>query len=194
MQKFLVVALAAATAALSSNTAQAANLLVTVTETTKTGSHVVATWTQDQNPTPIDYVNDYYTTVPVFNATGLGGDTAVTWYSNTNGQLGGFTNFDEDFNVLAPASYAFLESSPTFVPGKYVGVDVKPDLSYIPTSYTIKVLPGPALKPRTLLGNSPNNADPAVPEPATWAMMIVGMGVIGLVARRGRKVNVAYAG
>jgi hypothetical protein len=36
---------------------------------------------------------------------------------------------------------------------------------------------------------------PAVPEPATWAMMLIGFGLIGFVARRARKVKttVLYA-
>lgn len=33
----------------------------------------------------------------------------------------------------------------------------------------------------------------AVPEPATWAMMLVGMGAIGFAARRRRNVRVTYA-
>lgn len=34
---------------------------------------------------------------------------------------------------------------------------------------------------------------PAVPEPATWAMMLVGMGAIGFAARRRQNVSVSYA-
>lgn len=33
----------------------------------------------------------------------------------------------------------------------------------------------------------------AVPEPATWAMLIVGFGLIGGVMRRGRQTNVRFA-
>ena len=34
---------------------------------------------------------------------------------------------------------------------------------------------------------------PSVPEPATWAMMLAGMGAIGFAMRRRAKVNVSYA-
>ena len=33
----------------------------------------------------------------------------------------------------------------------------------------------------------------AVPEPATWAMMIGGFGLIGAASRRAKRVRVAYA-
>jgi hypothetical protein len=36
-------------------------------------------------------------------------------------------------------------------------------------------------------------ASPAVPEPATWAMMIAGFGMVGFAMRRSRKVSVVYA-
>ena len=39
----------------------------------------------------------------------------------------------------------------------------------------------------------PQNFSVSVPEPATWAMMLVGMGMVGFAARRRAKVAVAYA-
>jgi hypothetical protein len=184
MQRFLVLAIATVACALGSITAHASDVEVDVYETGVSGiAQEVASWTQDQNPTPIAYVNDYYTTVPVFDATGLGNDTAVTWYSGTNGQLGGFTNYSEDFNVLAPTSYSFVESAPTFVPGRYDGVDISPNFTYTTVYYTITVLPDPAFTPkfaRLDLSDPPAS----VPEPGTWAMMLVGLGMIGLVYRR----------
>jgi hypothetical protein len=38
-----------------------------------------------------------------------------------------------------------------------------------------------------------SDATPAVPEPATWAMMIAGFGLIGASMRRRQKVSVTYA-
>ncbi|RIK47675.1 MAG: hypothetical protein DCC57_14050, partial [Chloroflexi bacterium] len=35
--------------------------------------------------------------------------------------------------------------------------------------------------------------DPTVPEPATWAMMILGFGVIGAAIRRQRRQTVRYS-
>jgi hypothetical protein len=44
-------------------------------------------------------------------------------------------------------------------------------------------------------GSNPGNPNPgAVPEPATWAMMIGGMGIVGMqMRRRNRKVAVSFA-
>ncbi len=188
MHRFSVVSLAAVSCALGSSAALATDLKVTVTETGISGiSQVVASWTQSQNPTPIAFVEDYYTTVPVFDATGLGGDNAVTWYSGAKGQLGGFTNFSENFNVLAPTSYAFNESAPTFVPGSYYGVDLKQDFTFVQASYTIAALPDATAAFRAF--KIPISA---VPEPATWAMLIVGLGMIGLATRRRQTVRVVY--
>jgi len=38
-----------------------------------------------------------------------------------------------------------------------------------------------------------NDSTPAVPEPATWAMLIAGFGLVGAAMRRRQKVNVTYA-
>jgi hypothetical protein len=38
-----------------------------------------------------------------------------------------------------------------------------------------------------------NNALAAVPEPATWAMMIAGFGMVGFSMRRARKLNISFA-
>jgi hypothetical protein len=37
------------------------------------------------------------------------------------------------------------------------------------------------------------NGTGAVPEPATWAMMLVGLGVVGSMARRRQNVSVSFA-
>ncbi len=191
MPKSFIVSLAALACGLGSSAANAASIEVTVSEPGKSGiSQVVASWMQDQNPTPDDYSTNYFTTVPVWDATGLGGDTEVTWYSESHN--GGFTNFSEEFNVLAPVSYAFTESSPTFVLGTYYGVDIKPDYNYLTATYTIAAVSTPQFK-SALVHLIPFAAPPAaVPEPATWAMMLAGFGMIGLVARRQQKFAVTY--
>jgi len=43
------------------------------------------------------------------------------------------------------------------------------------------------------LDNISVSAVAPVPEPATWAMMLVGLGAIGFMARRRQNVSVAYA-
>lgn len=198
VNKFVVAVLAATAGVLGAGNAQASNVRIVVTETGQSQiSEIVAAWTQDQNPVPINFVKDYYTTVPVFDATGLGGDKAVTWYSDIDGHFGGFSNYSEQFNVLAPLSYAFSEKSPTFVPGDYHGVDIKPDFTYLLADYTITVLPDAALKPVSarftpLMAFAPRSV--SVPEPESWAMMLVGLGLIGFAARRGRVSRVSYTG
>ena len=69
--------------------------------------------------------------------------------------------------------FSGYEATPTFVPGEYVGTDGV----FGPTIYNISI----------------RNVSAAVPEPATWAMMLLGFGAIGVSARRRRKAVLAAA-
>ncbi|MBB3692460.1 PEPxxWA-CTERM sorting domain-containing protein [Sphingomonas sp. BK580] len=98
----------------------------------------------------------------------------VSFY--TAGNLGGFSAY-WDNNMLANTTgvqvYNGNTSNPTFAPG-----------SYTLTGYNDET--GGTLNIRSV------NA--AVPEPATWAMMILGMGVIGVAMRRQKvATNVRHA-
>lgn len=53
---------------------------------------------------------------------------------------------------------------------------------------------GGAADARDLSGLFRTGAVPAVPEPATWSMLLLGFGAIGIALRRGRKNSTSLAG
>jgi hypothetical protein len=96
----------------------------------------------------------------------------ISFYTAAN--LGGFSAY-WDNNMLADTTgmqlYTGKTSSPAFAPG-----------SYSLTGYTNET--GGTLNIRSV------NA--AVPEPATWALMILGMGAIGVTMRRQKVTTTVY--
>jgi hypothetical protein len=197
MHKFSFFALIAASCVLWSSSVYATNLQITVTEKDKSGvSNVVAYWTQDQNPDPVDFTDGYYTTVSVWDTMGLSDDTEVTWYSSSNNHLGGFTNYSEDFNMLAPQGYASSEDAPVFLPGNYIGADLKADSTYVQATYSVVTIPDAPAPARSFARFSSVFRAPApdaVPEPGTWVLMIAGFGIIGFAIRRTQKSVAAIA-
>jgi len=168
LNKFLVGALAAASCVLGASSASA--LVITISE----GGVVVASWEQLVNPVPIAFVDGEYTKVAVTNSFGLGGDNFIIWYSAAKG--GGLSSFDGGLNIVGgqnftnPGPFLPPESMPVFLTGAYSGTD-------IPVS-------GPGIAADVSI---------SVPEPATWATMLVGLGMIGFAARRRRNISVTYA-
>jgi hypothetical protein len=62
-----------------------------------------------------------------------------------------------------------------------------------PGRHTIKVTGYYGQKGGSYAGTFNFGTSSAVPEPATWAMMIMGFGLAGVAMRRQRKVTVAYS-
>jgi hypothetical protein len=95
------------------------------------------------------------------------------------GSLGGFPT---SFQVFGPQLFSGPTSAPQFLTGTF-------GLSDIPRSRTTD----PLIVNYTL---TVSQAVSAVPEPSTWAMMLVGFGFIGSTmrsAKRRRKLSVTYA-
>ena len=169
--KFVVAAVAASAFALP---AQAALLTFTVT------GDYSATFQIDSNPTPDDLsAGQYFTIFDVenFPAATLG----VADVSFFNGSVGGGLELYDFYgsNVLlstdGPQLYTGSESAPTFLTGTFALTQYQGT-----GTYTLTIS---------------NPAAAAVPETATWAMMLAGFGMVGFAMRRRSsvKTTVAYA-
>jgi hypothetical protein len=132
---------------------------------------VIASWDQSLTPSPFFYLAGKATIVPIHNATGdAAGDVTVDYLNaafSTGGGDGG-VNDAANFYIKGPQYYTGLESAPVFELGSYTGGTDSRD--GLPATLTI-----------------------SVPEPATWGMMLAGLGLVGFVARRRRNVSVTYA-
>jgi hypothetical protein len=180
MSRLLQICVAALAFALSPvSGANATEVLFTITSFEP--SIPTTTFELPLNPTP-----DYYSLgIPgeaagdfsIYNILAISGGSPIelgaVFYSAENGGVGGL--------IIGIAPYYLLyfnqlyygpENSPTF------------DLGVFPESngtVTITAIPDPILDPSTIT---------AVPEPSTWAMMLIGFGGLGLAAayRSRRKV------
>lgn len=135
-----------------------------------------ASFELDCSPTnvysPREGVFNLYDVPIVFN--GIAGTGEIDFMSPVLG--GGLTLDVEGVGGLffqGDPLFSGYEDAPTFVPGDYVGTDGVSG----PTIYNISI----------------SNVSAAVPEPATWAMMLLGFGAIGVSARRRRKAALAAA-
>ena len=118
---------------------------------------LLGTWDQSLTPSPDSSIFGKQSVVPIFNAKGdAAGFTDAYWFNNAD--YGGVALSSlSSINTTGLQSYTGLETAPVFVPGFYqefIGQG---------NDYTVTI---------------------SVPEPATWAMMLVGFGVIGFAARR----------
>jgi hypothetical protein len=128
------------------------------------------TWTQTDMPVPIEYssAGPY---IVVANASGsFGSPTYVVFDSSSNN--GGVDVTLPDY-YKGPQIFSGSTSAPIFAPGVF-------DL----TGGTRANSSQTAVLTITAA---------AVPEAATWAMMLLGLGVVGAVARRRQNVRIAYA-
>lgn len=119
---------------------------------------------QDANPTPIDYDLGGFAQVAISDWTGnIGPESSIYWISSAGGGL--FATFDVSANVFGAQAYSGSEAAPVFAPGVFAGVDHVDGLSGV---LTITEMSG-------------------VPEPATWAMLLIGLGAIGAAMRTARR-------
>lgn len=96
-------------------------------------------------------------------------------------------------SILAP----FLPASFWLSDGEPAAVDIAFNwfgftASYLKGSIAIGSANLEAVGPLTTVSITPKMAAPAVPEPATWALMIAGFGTVGYAMRR-RRARIAYA-
>lgn len=166
----LAIALAASAAAL----ALAAPANAATYSFTLSGDYS-ANWELDSSPTPDSFLSYKFVLTNVTGTfQGLTG-SSVTLDFYTDVLLGGLTISDSDTSVVLADPYGQQlftgeTSAPTFLTGTF-----------------------------NLINNLNNNAvqlviaeAAAVPEPATWAMMLAGFGLVGGAVRR-TKAKVAYA-
>lgn len=164
LKKIMVVALAAALPVLVPTTAQA--MFVSISE----NNVVIASWTQDDNQAPVDFAADNYVIMTATNIFGAPAGTDAIWYYSANG---GGLSFGPDINIIGPQNFttpANPDVAPVFHVSDYYGVDIGKVSSGVPNTFSV-----------------------TVPEPATWSMMLVGLGMVGIAVRRRRRVSVTYA-
>lgn len=166
------------------------NLAGAVTEPGQyNGSPLVSVFQLDCNPTPTRTDNGAYPRfdvdgVPgVFNGPGVAGNNGLgvgpifvgdlNFYTGPAGGGFGVNNpADMDFGLFSLEGdqlFSGTIENPTFTPGTYTFTN---DFYYgaVNATLTITALPG-------------------VPEPATWAMMLLGFGAIGAACRRRNEIS-----
>lgn len=130
-----------------------------------------ATFQLDANPTPDIEVDGGFTLLNVAFDQSPTGFANLNFYSTSNS--GGFDIEDPTTihffgNFLGPQLYTGTEANPTFKTGTFALTDDQGA-----GSYTLNIA----------------SAIGTVPEPATWGMMILGMGAVGFAMRRRQKVR-----
>jgi hypothetical protein len=116
---------------------------------------------QSMTPVVIAYADGINTETQITNWTGsVGPYTAMVWYSV--GEGGMFDTPDQANAAVGPQIYGGSESNPTFTTGVFKGTD---DGDGLDGTLTVTL----------------------VPEPAAWALMLVGFGALGLGLRASRK-------
>lgn len=155
MTRFMIIFCACAAVSvgtLDASTASASTLIYSYSEPGLFG--ISFSFEQSSNPTPIAYVDGYYTEVPIWNATGaFAGQTAFVWYAS----VGGLNPY-----AYSPQGYSGPESAPVFAPGTFFGPQD-------PITGNIGILTAATI---------------AMPEPSLWTIMLMGLGALGFMMRR----------
>jgi hypothetical protein len=92
------------------------------------------------------------------------------------GYLDGATGFNNRIQLFGAPLFTGNTSAPTLLTGEFLLSDIPPNGSPLQPNYRLTV----------------SALTSAVPEPASWAMMIAGFGVVGGALRR-RRVSVRFA-
>jgi hypothetical protein len=122
-------------------------------------------WDLDSHPIPSAFTNGFAFFLPnIANSSSNSPFTLEFFNSSNNGGLLAATAV-ELFDFVGPQLYSGLESSPTMLTGTF---DLTQLGDVTVTAHLFVVAP----------------AVPAIPEPSTWAMMILGFAGIGFMAYR----------
>jgi hypothetical protein len=124
-----------------------------------------ATWSQPSDPTPVTFRDGVLTVVQISDGkSSSGAFTSVTFFPSG---LGGGLAIDSIANVFGVQVYTGSEEAPIFAPGRYATQT---------GSLTVTA------------------AVPAIPEPSTWAMGLIGFAGLGYAAvRRKRATGAIFA-
>lgn len=175
-----------ATAAIQASPTTAAPLIdgATVTLTPVFASGAVQPTLSATESNAVEFVSiaNYGTSVDISN-------NFLDIFYQVTGQFASIGNNFNGFQIKAQG-YTFLSASQTSgVP--LTGVSISSDGSAL-----LLNLAGESIssgQSSRIAFSTLAQAIPAVPEPATWAMMILGMGAVGYAMRRRQSVRVSYA-
>jgi hypothetical protein len=163
MGKHLLVAAASIAAITLGATAHAGTLLFSYSDT----GGVSFTYEQSSTPTPTNYSANFADSVPIQDFQGnIGPYSSMSYF--TTAASGGFVTPDGLVNGGGPQIFAGTVSNPVFAPGTFAIDEV---LAQQTGTLTIS----------------------AVPEPASWAMMLAGLGGLGGMMRSRRRLGVIAA-
>lgn len=158
MKKHLLIAAAAVAAITFGATAQAGTLLFSYSDT----AGVSFTYEQSSTPTPATYSAGFANSVPVFDFKGsIGPYSDINYF--TAFASGGFSTPDGLVDGGGPQIFSGTVSNPVFAPGTFAIDEV-----FVQQTGTLTIT--------------------AVPEPASWALMLVGLGSLGATLRTRRRI------
>lgn len=118
----------------------------------------------------------------------VGTPTRVTFSRDATGTMLGYINGTQVFSAIDPTGLSTISSVLTFFVDDLATGSREASGGFV--DY-IRIYDG-AILPAQALPVSPVGPG-AVPEPATWAMMVLGFAMLGAVTRRRAKVQVRYA-
>lgn len=163
MGRYLLVAAASVAAITLGATAHAETLLFSYSDT----GGVSFTYEQSSTPTPTAYSANFANSVPVRDFKGnIGPYSSMSYY--TTAASGGFSTPGGLVDGRGPQIFSGTVSNPVFAPGKFAVDEV-----FTQQTGTLAIS--------------------AVPEPTSWAMMLVGLGGLGGMMRSRRRLGVIAA-